>query len=96
MPVKLDILDELFASCHRNGRMPRFPKKPESFFFDAERFRWWVLHGARVHSGQLDAMLSRGCGVPRIRRWMDGLMKAEYGSIEAGKEALASTEQEHD
>lgn len=73
----LDPLEVLWASIHRNGRLPKFPVRAQLIYFDADRFRWWFRYGCRPlpledSSGYVpfDTMT-----LQQIRDWMDAQMR---------------------
>lgn len=68
-------LEGLLLSCHRNGRLPKFPTQEVKYFTDAERFRWWFRYGCDS-AGLLGARpLESGRTLQKIRDWMDAEMR---------------------
>jgi hypothetical protein len=68
-------LDQLLASCYRNGRPPKFPEPDTRFYFDADRFRWLCSH---PDEAELFLHFVQKNSKPQaIRDWLDGEIRKE-------------------
>lgn len=72
-PLDPSDLEGLLLSCHRNGRLPKFPVKELQYFSDAERFRWWFRYGQQSNSV---AVMLHTWKLDKLRNWMDDQMRA--------------------
>ena len=74
-PIKS--LDALLASCYRNGRLPKLPRKQKKLYFDADRFRWLFTKGYQI-PGLIDALqlnTTRGWSLSVWRQWIDEVIR---------------------